>query len=101
MIDWRQKYIDMIIKYDDNICSKCMHDYQKICKGSKECDGYVEGSEGFIGDKKVRYPWTCLDFDIGDCSVLQDTPCHGCVDENSKNYFSHFELNEAIISDGE
>ena len=60
------------------ICEFCKYDYK--CLGD-ECDQYIDGVGGT--DESGNYcdwEWTCMDFEYGACPKLEDTPCHGCFD---------------------
>ena len=52
--------------------------------------------DGKVIDKELQ-PWayidtTCLDINFGECAMLEDSPCHGCMDDNR----GHFEWNGKI-----
>lgn len=71
----------------ENTCKYCENDIE--CKG-KKCEKYSEGMGGY-GQDGQHFPdwkWTCEDFDFGTCSLLEDTPCNGCFE----NDFSGFKL---------
>lgn len=69
--------------WDDEVCSYCKHNYH--C-GDTKCDEYIEGV-GMTDEKGNYYDWewSCLDFDWGTCSKLENTPCNGC------DLINHFE----------
>jgi hypothetical protein len=76
------------IKTSHNIsaCDFCKH--AKPCLG-RNCSLFIEG----VGDVEGKYPtmkWTCEDFNFGTCLLLENTPCNGCIQNDSNN----FELDE-------
>ena len=68
-----------VLKRDsDDICAYCKNRIE--CK-NEQCEKYSSG----VGDVDGNYPdwkWTCMDFDYGTCSLLEDTPCNGCFDDD-------------------
>ena len=68
-----------VLKRDsDDICAYCKNRIE--CK-NEQCEKYSSG----VGDVDGNYPdwkWTCMDFDYGTCSLLADTPCNGCFDDD-------------------
>ena len=72
-----------VLKRDsDDICAYCKNRIE--CK-SQQCEKYSSG----VGDVDGNYPdwkWTCMDFDYGTCSLLADTPCNGCFDDDCKGF---------------
>lgn len=68
--------------WDDEICLYCKHYHH--CD-EKKCDGYIEGV-GMTDEKGNYYDlkWSCMDFNLGTCSKLENTPCNGC---DLKNHF--------------
>ena len=73
----------------DYTCEYCKN--YKPCK-SKECKYYIEG-RGLEDQKGYKYDWqwTCEDFDYGECPMLENTPCNGCI----KNKYCGFEYKGA------
>ena len=53
----------------------------------KECAGYIEGI-GCTDEKGNHYDWkwSCLDFNHGECPMLEMLPCNGCFDNNKKGF---------------
>lgn len=72
-----------VLKRDsDDICAYCKNRIE--CEG-QQCEKYSSG----VGDVDGNYPdwqWTCMDFDYGTCSLLEDTPCNGCFDDDYKGF---------------
>ena len=72
-----------VLKRDsDDICAYCKNRIE--CK-NEQCEKYSSG----VGDVDGNYPdwkWTCMDFDYGTCSLLEDTPCNGCFDDDYKGF---------------
>ena len=72
-----------VLKRDsDDICAYCKNRIE--CK-NEQCEKYSSG----VGDVDGNYPdwkWTCMDFDYGTCSLLEDTPCNGCFDDDCKGF---------------
>ena len=72
-----------VLKRDsDDICAYCKNRIE--CK-NEQCEKYSSG----VGDVDGNYPdwkWTCMDFDYGTCSLLADTPCNGCFDDDYKGF---------------
>ena len=72
-----------VLKRDsDDICAYCKNRIE--CK-NEQCEKYSSG----VGDVDGNYPdwkWTCMDFDYGTCSLLADTPCNGCFDDDCKGF---------------
>ena len=72
-----------VLKRDsDDICAYCKNRIE--CK-SQQCEKYSSG----VGDVDGNYPdwkWDCMDFDYGTCSLLEDTPCNGCFDDDCKGF---------------
>ena len=72
-----------VLKRDsDDICAYCKNRIE--CK-KEQCEKYSSG----VGDVDGNYPdwkWTCMDFDYGTCSLLADTPCNGCFDDDCKGF---------------
>ena len=69
---------------DIDICLYCKN--KLVCKGC-ECEHFVSG----VGDAEGKWPdmkWTCEDFNFGTCTLLENTPCNGCIQNN----YSGFEL---------
>jgi hypothetical protein len=95
-----------VLKRDsDDICAYCKNRIE--CK-KEQCEKYSSG----VGDVDGNYPdwkWTCMDFDYGTCSLLADTPCNGCFDDDCSGFewrgctrsgAKHIEI-EGVIPDGE
>ena len=72
-----------VLKRDsDDICAYCKNRIK--CEG-QQCEKYSSG----VGDVDGNYPdwkWTCMDFDYGTCSLLADTPCNGCFEDDCKGF---------------
>ena len=72
-----------VLKRDsDDICAYCKNRVE--CE-SQQCEKYSSG----VGDVDGNYPdwkWTCMDFAYGTCSLLADTPCNGCFDDDCKGF---------------
>lgn len=72
-----------VLKRDsDDICAYCKNRIE--CK-SQQCEKYSSG----VGDVDGNYPdwkWDCMDFNYGTCSLLADTPCNGCFDDDYKGF---------------
>lgn len=68
----------------DDLCTFCKYDI--FCQGEK-CDKYIEG-KGMTNDTGgfVDWEWTCMDFVYGTCPKLEDTPCNGCFENNSRGF---------------
>ena len=76
-----EDFTELVMQSED-ICSYCKNKIE--CKG-RECEKYREG----IGDADGKFPdwkWTCMDFDFGTCFLLEDTPCNGCFENNTKGF---------------
>lgn len=84
---WRKLYIDALIKYDDNLCDKCKHDYKKYC--NENCGVAFEllfKNNGTHGE--------CRDLDFATCPVMVKMPCHECIFGDVHNAF---ELDESKV----
>ena len=72
-----------VLKRDsDDICAYCKNRIE--CK-NEQCEKYSSG----VGDVDGNYPdwkWTCMDFNYGTCSLLADTPCNGCIEDDCKGF---------------
>lgn len=69
----------------DDACKYCKHN--QPCHG-KECALYIEGREAWDHNGcKHDWEWSCMDFNYGECPMLENTPCNGCI----KNKYSGFE----------
>lgn len=91
--DYKQLYIDMLIQYDEDLCSKCKHYLPLPCDvddNIENCSVGIEGDASWREGKLIYEHWSCQDMDWGDCPFLENTPCHGCCDDG----MGHFELNE-------
>lgn len=74
-----------LILSPDSVCEYCK--YNQPCRG-KECDLYIEGKEAWDHNGcKHDWEWNCIDFNFGECSKLENTPCNGCI----KNKMQGFE----------
>ena len=72
----------------DDVCKYCKHN-QPCC--GKECELYIEGKEAWDHNGcKHDWEWSCKDFNFGECPMLENTPCNGCI----KNDYSGFEYKE-------
>ena len=79
-----------VIKLIKESSSLCVCDFCKNkieCK-EKDCPSYSSGRGGMLDNKKVDFPWSCLDFDFGTCGAMEFTKCNGCWKDN----FANFEL---------
>lgn len=87
---YKALYIDLLKKCagDVDICEKCANKPNFKC--GKACPQHIEGRGGYIDGRYVDFPWTCEDFDWGDCPRMETTPCRGCYNDN----FCHFVLKE-------
>ena len=74
--------IKMAIKNNDAYCELCKHKVE--CKG-KECPEYIEGvgATDTNGHEFPDFKWSCLDFNFGQCPLLDNTPCCNCDFENN------------------
>lgn len=62
------------------LCDYCI--YHVPCKG-KNCAEFCEGHKVTDPDgNEVEFRWTCMDFNFGQCPLLEDTPCNDCNDDN-------------------
>lgn len=73
-----------LILNPDDVCKFCRHN--QPCNG-KSCDDYIEGN-GVWDNKNCHYDWqwNCMDFDFGECSKLENTPCNGCIKNNMRGF---------------
>ena len=68
----------------DDACKYCKHN--QPCHG-KECGLYIEGREAWDHNGcKHDWAWSCMDFNFGECPMLENTPCNGCIKNNMKNF---------------
>jgi hypothetical protein len=81
---YRTLYIEALKKNADDLCSLCQNKPAFSC--TKECPNYIEGKDGTIDGKLVDFPWSCMDFNWGECDRLIETPCHGCFDADFCNF---------------
>ena len=74
-----------VLKRDsDDICAYCKNLIE--CKG-EGCECFEQGKGGTIDGKEYPdFKWTCMDFDYGTCSLLEDTPCNGCIEDDCKGF---------------
>jgi hypothetical protein len=84
-LDVAFKTIRELALHSEDTCQYCKYDTP--CKGDK-CECFIEG----VGmtdeqDKYYNIKWTCMDFNYGECPMLENTPCNECV----QNDFGHFE----------
>ena len=76
-------------KYNyQGICDYCLNKIE--CKG-EDCPNYENyGNKGFFvctdgtqsSEQEFSYDMTCEDINYGDCPMLENTPCHGCIENN-------------------
>ena len=90
MIDFRSLYIDTLKKLDDDICEKCKNHVE--CHG-RSCPQFIEGNEGTLDGRPVKFQWDCRDFTFGECPMLEKTPCFQCIEQNH----AHFVLDESKL----
>ena len=65
-------------------CKYCKHYIP--CLG-KECKCYVEGTEAWDQKGcKLDWQWSCMDFKYGECEMLENTPCNGCMTNKLKGF---------------
>lgn len=67
-----------------DICDYCKHNTE--CKG-KDCPKYISG-KGCIDEngKYYDWKWSCKDLNFGECPLLENTPCNGCIGNGSKGF---------------
>lgn len=70
----------------DDICDYCRN---KVHCNPKKCTGYISGNNGLIDGKPVKFKWNCRDFNYGTCSMMENTPCFKCFE----NDYSGFQYN--------
>ncbi len=75
-------FIDRLKISSYDMCTICTH--YLPCKGRK-CPHFVEGNEGYLNGKLVKFHWTCEDCDYGDC-VVREKFCKGCIEDDFKNF---------------
>lgn len=70
-------------------CEHCVYNKEVQCL-EKQCPDYTEGVGVVDANDPSKvypdFPWSCLDFDYGDCPHMDNTPCHGCIDNNTCNF---------------
>lgn len=78
------KDINELVLNSEDICEYCKNYIP--CNG-KDCEHYIDGV-GMKDESGNQYDleWSCMDFNYGECSKLENTPCNGCMDCN----FGHF-----------
>jgi hypothetical protein len=77
---------DDIIKFLINALKTTEYDMCSICKNyieckKERCDCYISGTgaRDHTGNDYPDFKWSCMDFNFGECTKLEDTPCHDCV----------------------
>jgi hypothetical protein len=68
----------------EDTCQYCKYD--KPCIGDI-CKCFIEGVG--MTDNEGKYyntKWTCMDFNYGECPMLENTPCNGCAQNDFKNF---------------
>ena len=84
-----QKELEKVKKERDVLARKA-EDSCTLCKNYIPCNGrncpsFCEG----VGDAEGKYPdwkWSCQDFHYGECPVLENTPCFGCIQNGYKGF---------------
>lgn len=78
-----EDFTELVMK-SGNTCDYCKYNVE--CKG-KECPKYIEG-RGCTDEngKYYDWKWNCEDFNFGECPLLEDTPCNGCIGNGSKGF---------------
>ena len=68
----------------EDVCELCKNHVE--CNKDK-CNEYTEGI-GVTDEKgnKLDWKWSCLDFDYGSCTKLEDTPCYECFKNNMASF---------------
>ena len=67
-----------------NVCEYCKHN--QPCRG-KQCEFYIEGKEAWDHNGcKHDWEWNCIDFNFGECSKLENTPCNGCIKHEMQGF---------------
>lgn len=76
--------INKIALESEDPCKYCKHNFS--CPG-KQCPHYIEG-RGAVDKKGFKYDWQwcCMDFRYGECDVLENTPCNGCMQNNMSGF---------------
>ena len=70
-----------VILKSDEVCNYCKH--FKPCDG-KSCKQYIEGVGAYNHTgHKHDWEWSCMDFNYGECPMLENTPCNGCNFKNN------------------
>lgn len=68
----------------DDACKYCK--YNQSCYGNK-CELYIEGREAWGHNGcKHDWAWSCMDFNFGECPMLENTPCNGCIKHNMQGF---------------
>ena len=72
------------ILHTDDVCKYCKHN--QPCRGA-ECESYVKG-RGVEDLKGYKYDWqrSCEDFNFGECPMLENTLCNGCIKNNMQGF---------------
>lgn len=78
-----EDFTELVMKSPE-ICEYCKHNTE--CRG-KECPKYING-QGCTDEngKYVDWKWSCEDFDYGDCPLLENTQCNGCIQNGNKGF---------------
>ena len=78
-----EDFMELVMKSPE-ICTYCKYNFE--CKG-KECAGYIEG-RGCTDEMGNHYDWkwSCIDFNHGECPMLEMLPCNGCFANNNKGF---------------
>lgn len=80
----------------DDICDHCKN---KVNCNPKKCTGYISGNDGFIDGKPVKFKWDCRDFDYGTCSMMENTPCFKCFENDYSGFHyngTDYDFSEAL-----
>lgn len=78
-----EDFKEFILNKDD-VCKYCKHN--QPCRG-KQCEFYIEG-KGAWDHKgcKHDWEWNCIDFSFGECPMLENTPCNGCIQNKRRGF---------------
>jgi hypothetical protein len=70
--------------HPNDVCRYCKHN--QPCRG-KECALYIEGRDAWDHKGcKHDWEWSCIDFRFGECPMLENTPCNGCIKNNMQGF---------------